>query len=176
MTLRPAGLNKAIACLFMVGSALFLLGSVPAYVNAVGATADSITYFIGSIFFTAASFNQLLQAQTPAMTEVDADSQYRQAAVQFKAWLPHDRNWLAAITQFPGTLFFNISTFAALAHNVTVKQEDRRIWRPDFYGSTLSRSPQGLLPLGRSLCGLRRRSRRQPLITPLLAGPTDAEL
>jgi len=31
-------------------------------VNAVGATADSITYFIGSIFFTAASFNQLLQA------------------------------------------------------------------------------------------------------------------
>ena len=69
MTLRPAGLNKAIACLFMVGSALFLLGSVPAYVNAVGATADSITYVIGSIF-TAASFNQLLQAQTPAMTEV----------------------------------------------------------------------------------------------------------
>jgi hypothetical protein len=70
MTLRPAGFNKAITCLFMVGSALFLLGSVPAYVNAVGATADSITYFIGSIFFTAASFNQLLQAQTPAMTEV----------------------------------------------------------------------------------------------------------
>jgi hypothetical protein len=70
MTLRPAGLNEAIACLFMVGSALFLLGSVPAYVNAVGATADSITYFIGSIFFTAASFKQLLQAQTPAMTEV----------------------------------------------------------------------------------------------------------
>jgi hypothetical protein len=62
MTIRPAGLNKAITCLFMVGSALFLLGSVPEYVNAVGATADSITYFIGSIFFTAASFNQLLQA------------------------------------------------------------------------------------------------------------------
>ena len=62
MTLRPAGFNKAIARLFIVGSALFLLGSVPAYVNAVGATADSITYFIGSIFFTAASFNQLLQA------------------------------------------------------------------------------------------------------------------
>jgi len=50
-----------------------------------GATADSITYFIGSIFFTAASFNQLLHAQTPAMSEVDADSQYRHAAVQFKA-------------------------------------------------------------------------------------------
>jgi hypothetical protein len=64
---------------------LFLLGSVPAYLNAVGSTADSITYFIGSIFFTAASFNQLLHAQTPAMSEVDADSQYRRAAVRFKA-------------------------------------------------------------------------------------------
>ena len=65
MTVRPAGLNNAIASLFIVGSALFALGSVPAYVNAVGATADSVTYFVGSLFFTAASFSQLLQAQTP---------------------------------------------------------------------------------------------------------------
>jgi uncharacterized membrane protein YgdD (TMEM256/DUF423 family) len=153
MTVRPAGLNKAIACLFIVGSALFVLGSVPAYVNAVGTTADSITYFIGSIFFTAASYSQLLQAQTPAMTEVDGNSQYRQSAVRFKAWLPHDRNWLAAITQFPGTLFFNISTFAALAHNVTVKQQDRRIWRPDYYGSTLFlvASVFAILAIGRFL-------------------------
>jgi hypothetical protein len=102
MTLRPAGLNKAIACLFIVGSALFLLGSVPAYVNAVGATADSITYFIGSIFFTAASFSQLLQAQTPAMTEVDADSQYRRAlsdsrlgCLMIGIGLPPSHNFLA---------------------------------------------------------------------------------
>src|SRR5215213_7590753 len=102
MTLRPAGLNKAIACLFIVGSALFLLGSVPAYVNAVGATADSITYFIGSIFFTAASFSQFLQAQTPAMTEVDADSQYRRAlsdsrlgCLMIGIGLPPSHNFLA---------------------------------------------------------------------------------
>jgi hypothetical protein len=106
-------------------------------VNAVGETADSITYFAGSIFFTSASFAQLLQAQTPAMTEVVADSQHTRAPVRFRAWLPHDRNWLAAITQFPGTIFFNISTFAALLRNVTVQQQDRRVWRPDFFGSTL---------------------------------------
>src|SRR5437867_2481067 len=94
---------------FIVGSALFILGSVPAYANAVGATAG-ITYFAGSIFFTAASFAQLLQAQTPAMTDVDADSQYAPAPLRRWARLPHDRNWLAAIAQFPGTLFFNIST------------------------------------------------------------------
>ena len=137
MAVKPVRLNAAIAWLYIIGAALFALGSVPAYVNAVGGTADSVTYFVGSIFFTAASSAQLLQAQTPAMTEVDAESQHQAAALRLRAWLPQDRNWLAAITQFPGTVFFNISTLAALAHNLTVKQEDRRIWRPDFYGSTL---------------------------------------
>lgn len=83
--MRPVRLNTAIASLFVLGSACFVLGSVPAYINAIGGFADGVTYFIGSIFFTAASFNQLLHAQTPAMSEVDADSQYRRAAVRFKA-------------------------------------------------------------------------------------------
>jgi hypothetical protein len=43
MTVRPADLNKTIAWLFIIGSALFALGSVPGYMNAVGATADSVT-------------------------------------------------------------------------------------------------------------------------------------
>ena len=159
MTVRPAGLNSTIAWLFIVGSALFALGSVPAYINAVGTVVDSVTYFVGSIFFTAASFAQLLQAQTPAMTRVDIDSQRQRAPVRLSAWLPRDRNWLAAITQFPGTLFFNLSTGAALLHNTTVKQQDRRIWRPDFYGSTLFlvASVFALLALGR-LLSLRPRS------------------
>ncbi|HVD82539.1 MAG TPA: hypothetical protein VNB87_18595 [Propionibacteriaceae bacterium] len=153
MTVRPVALNTAIALLFIVGSALFVLGSVPAYVNAVGATADGITYFVGSIFFTAASFAQLLQAQSPAMTNVDVDSQYARAPVRRWARLPHDRNWLAAITQFPGTLYFNISTLAALIRNATVKQQDRHVWRPDFFGSTLFliASVFGILALGRFL-------------------------
>jgi len=49
MTVRPARLNATVAGLFIIGSALFALGSVPAYVNAVGTTADSVTYFVGSI-------------------------------------------------------------------------------------------------------------------------------
>jgi hypothetical protein len=159
MAVKPVRLNAAIAWLFIVGAALFVLGSVPAYLDAVGATADSVTYFAGSIFFTAASFAQLVQAQTPAMTEVDADSQYARAPIRWRAWLPHDRNWLAAITQFPGTIFFNISTLAALAHNLTAQQQDRRVWRPDFYGSTLFliSSAFAILALGRSL-SIRSRS------------------
>jgi hypothetical protein len=137
MAVRPVVLNTAIASLFIVGSALFVLGSAPAYANAVGATIDGVTYFVGSIFFTAASFAQLVQAQTPAMTDLDAESQDRRAAVRLRAWLPHDRNWLAAITQFPGTLFFNISTFAALASNATASEADKAVWRPDLFGSVL---------------------------------------
>ena len=64
MRARPVRLNATIAWLFMIGSACFALGTVPAYASAVGATADAITFFIGSLFFTSASFSQLVQAQS----------------------------------------------------------------------------------------------------------------
>jgi hypothetical protein len=152
MRVRPVRLNAAVAWSFVVGSACFVIGSVPAYVNAIGGWVDGITYFVGSIFFTLASFGQLLQAQTPAMTDVDDVGQHERAAVRWRAWLPHDRNWCAAITQFPGTLLFNVSTFAALAHNATVQEADRYVWRPDFYGSTLFlvASAFGLIAVHRS--------------------------
>ena len=135
MTVRPVRLNAAVALLFIVGSACFVLGSIPVYLNAVGSLADGLTYFIGSLFFTSASFFQLVQAQTPAMTQVDTSTENAAAPLRFWAWLPHDRNWLAAITQLPGTLYFNVSTFLALAHNATVEQIDRYVWRPDLFGS-----------------------------------------
>jgi hypothetical protein len=160
MRVKPVRLNAAIAWLFMLGSSCFVLGSVPAYVNAVGGVADAVTYFIGSIFFTAASFAQLLQAQTPEMTEVDERQQHVRKPLVVRAWLTMDRNWLAAITQFPGTLFFNISTFAALASNATAQQQDRHVWRPDFFGSTLFlvASAFGILALGGRFLSIRARS------------------
>jgi hypothetical protein len=137
MTVRPVRLNAAIAWLFMVGSACFVLGSVPAYAAAVGGPVDGITYFVGSIFFTSASWCQLVQSQSPATTGVDAIGQHVPVQVRLRGWLPHDRTWLAAATQFPGTLFFNISTFAALVHNSGATEQDRYVWRPDLFGSLL---------------------------------------
>jgi hypothetical protein len=150
MRARPVRLNAAIGSLFAVGSACFVLGSVPAYLNTVGGTVDGVTYFIGSLFFTAASFGQLVQAQSPAMTGVDPVSQNALRPVRLWNWMPQDRGWLAAITQFPGTLFFNVSTALALVHNATVKEEDRRVWRPDLFGSTLFlvASAFGILAVG----------------------------
>jgi hypothetical protein len=160
MRLEPARLNATIAWLFMIGSTCFALGSVPAYVRAVDATTDAVTFFVGSIFFTTASFAQLVQAQSPAMTGVDEVQQRTRAAVRLWNFLPHDRGWLAAISQFPGTLFFNASTFAVLAHNVTVEEQDQNIWRPDFYGSTLFlvASAFGILAVGGRFLSFQPRS------------------
>jgi hypothetical protein len=148
--MRPARVNTAIAGLFIVGSACFALGSVPAYANAVPALADGITFFVGSIFFTAASFLQLVQAQSPALTGVGSEGQYVRQPVRLWHRLPHDRAWLAAVTQFPGTLFFNASTLAVLVVSASAHDQDRHVWRPDIFGSTLFlvASAFGILALG----------------------------
>ena len=137
MAMRPTFLNAVVARLFIIGSACFVLGSVPAYLNVVGGVADGVTFVIGSIFFTAASLGQLLQAQTPAMMTADPSQRETMARLQWWSWRPHDPNWVAAAIQFPGTLFFNVSTAAALTHNMTAAEEDRHVWRPDLFGSTL---------------------------------------
>ena len=45
----PAGLNAAIALLFVAGSACFVVGSFPGYLDAVGGVADGVTFFVGSL-------------------------------------------------------------------------------------------------------------------------------
>ncbi len=137
MRVRPVRLNAVVAWLFILGSACFVVGSVPAYVTAVGGLVDGITYVVGSVFFTSAALGQLLQAQSPALTGVDEVTQHRPAPLRLWGWRPRDRGWLAAATQLPGTVFFNISTVAALTHNVGAQEADRYVWRPDLYGSVL---------------------------------------
>lgn len=151
MQIRPKRLNDAIAWLFAIGSACFVIGSVPAFVTAVGGFADSITYAVGAVFFTTASALQLLQAQSPGMVDVDAAGQHRPTPLRWWGPRRHDRGWWAAATQFPGTLCFNISTIAALAHNATVVQQQRYVWRPDAVGSALFliASVLAVLALGR---------------------------
>ena len=153
MRMRPQGLNAAVATLFVVGSACFVLGSIPVYVSTVPGLVDGITYFVGSLFFTSASLLQLLQAQSPSMTDLKRARDNRPESLTWWRPLPHDRSWLAAVAQFPGTLFFNLSTAAALVRNATVQQQDRNVWRPDFFGSILFlvASTFGILALGRFL-------------------------
>ncbi len=151
MRMRPQRLNAAIATLFMVGSACFVLASVPVFVSAVSGVVDGVTYFVGSLFFTSASWLQLLQAQNPSTTDLERARVNRPEQLTWWHPLPQDRAWLAAITQFPGTLFFNLSTAAALVRNTTVQEQERHVWRPDLLGSILFlvASTLGILALGR---------------------------
>jgi hypothetical protein len=134
---EPARLNSAIAWLFVLGGSCFALGTIPAYVQAVGGAFDATTFFVGSLFFTSASYCQLVQAQSPGITGVGVRGQHARVRALPWAWRPRDKGWLAAATQLPGTLFFNHSTFAALAHNLSASEADRHVWRPDFFGSVL---------------------------------------
>ena len=137
----------------MIGSAGFAVGSVSAYASAVGATADAVTFFVSSLFFTTASFGQLVQSQSPAMAATGSPRDDERQPVRWLAWLPHDKTWLAAATQFPGTLFFNATTLRAIYTGVDSSQYDKVVWRPDFFGSVLFliSSTFAILAVGRLL-------------------------
>ncbi len=144
MSVRPVRLNAVIAWLFVLGSACFVVGSVPAFVNAVGGPLDSITYVVGSLFFTSAAACQLVQSQSPGTTGVDDVRQHEPAPLRFRPWRPHDRTWLSAAVQLCGTVLFHVSTVAALTHNTGAAEVDRYVWRPDLYGSVLFLVASGL--------------------------------
>lgn len=104
---------------FIVGSALFIVAAVPGVLQAVGPALDNATFFLGSLFFTAAAFIQLnLSGRRPPRATTNRPDRF---------------DWWAAAVQFGGTLFFNLSTAAALV--ASLGGSDRTGWRPDAYGS-----------------------------------------
>jgi len=95
---------------FALGSACFVVGPFPGYVDLVGVTGDAVTFFVGSVLFTAGGALQVVLAEGRAA-------------------------WWAAVIQSAGTLFFNVSTFRALHFALSSPGYDRLVWRPDLYGS-----------------------------------------
>ncbi len=110
--------ERWMALCFALGSACFLIGPFPGYVQLVGAAADAVTFFVGSILFTAGGALQ--------------------TSLSF-----HDRRspgagraaWWAATIQSAGTLFFNVTTFQAMDTSLSNSHYDRLVWRPDALGS-----------------------------------------
>ena len=118
-----------IAILFAVGSLLFAVGSVPGYASAVGTVGDTVTYFVGSLFFTAASFLSYREA-------VDAAPQgLNTARRRFFVYQPGRIDWWATAVQFVGTLYFNVSCGVAMAANLSAQATHQHVWRPDAIGS-----------------------------------------
>ena len=88
-----AGWDRAIAAGFAIGSLCFLIGPFPGFVQLVGAGADALIFFVGSIFFTFAAWLEL-----------------RQATLRRGARFGADATWWSAAVQFVGTLLFNVDT------------------------------------------------------------------
>jgi hypothetical protein len=125
----PGARGWWIAVLFAVGSFLFALGTVPVYVDAVGASWDGVTFFAGSVFFTAAGFLTYREAVDAAAPAPDV------AHRRFFVFEPRRIDWSASAIQLAGTLFFNISCGNALRENLTAQAANQHVWRPDAFGS-----------------------------------------
>jgi hypothetical protein len=110
--------ERWMALLFAIGSACFLIGPFPGYAQLVGASADAVTFFIGSILFTAGGALQTWIAFPERHTEAAGKAAF----------------WAAAI-QSAGTLFFNVTTYQALHTSLSNSHYDRLVWRPDALGS-----------------------------------------
>ncbi|MGB3304354.1 hypothetical protein [Gordonia sp. (in: high G+C Gram-positive bacteria)] len=118
--LAPTPTKQAIG--FMIGSALFALGSAPGFGSWAGSSAANLCFFIGAWFFTGAALIQM-ELSGPRTVPVSYGS-----GVMFTA------AWLAASIQFFGTLLFNVSTAAALEVHTT-HGEQQLVWNPDAGGS-----------------------------------------
>lgn len=118
-----------IAILFAIGSLLFAIGSVPGYASAAGAVGDTVTYFVGSLFFTAASFLSYREAVDAAPGALNP------AHRRFFVYQPRRIDWWATGVQLVGTLYFNVSTGLAMVTDLSAQAAHQHVWRPDAIGS-----------------------------------------
>jgi hypothetical protein len=128
----PAAMAWWIGILFALGSICFALGSFPLYATGVGTNADNLTYFIGSIFFTTASFLQYFEVVS---TDPSVERTHRRGPRSLLRVEHHRIDWWAAAIQFVGTLWFNVTTYSALVVGLGASTAHHPIWRPDALGS-----------------------------------------
>jgi hypothetical protein len=136
----PAEPGWWISVLFMVGSACFaaagFAGLAPGAVSKAlqDATVINRVFFVGSLFFTAAAYLQLLEASNADRRAALADGEMPTQPFRWFAWQPRRIGWLSAFVQFVGTLLFNLNTLDALLPGLDWLQQDLLVWTPDIIG------------------------------------------
>ena len=131
---RPRRREWWMAVLFVIGSFCFLVGGVAAQWARTSRPAIGVVFFVGSIFFTSAAYLQYAEAVNVERT-VGQPPGARRARWRPVSWEPRRIDWLAALVQFVGTLFFNVTTFTGMKHGFSVHQSNARVWAPDAFGS-----------------------------------------
>jgi hypothetical protein len=138
---RPHERSWWMAVLFAVGSLCFAGASVASQWGSSSRPAIGVTFFVGSLFFTSAAYLQFSEAVN---VERRAGLHRRRPRWRPASWEPRRIDWLAAVVQLIGTVLFNISTFAALNHDLTTHQANARVWAPDAFGSIAFLAASGL--------------------------------
>jgi hypothetical protein len=107
-----------MALFFAGGSTCFLVAPFPGYASLVGGSADSVTFFIGSILFTAGGAVQTWLAVSGRHSSGHGPAPLKAAAIQSA-----------------GTLFFNVTTYRAMHAALHSSTYHKLVWRPDTLGS-----------------------------------------
>jgi hypothetical protein len=123
--------TRWMAALFAVGASCFLLASLTAQWASSPRPAIGVTFFAGSLLFTAGCYLGFAEAVNVPREHLGA----RPLRFRPASWEPGWIDWLAAATQLAGGLLFIVSTFLAMQHGLDARQTDLRVWAPDAFGS-----------------------------------------
>jgi YrhK-like protein len=126
---KERGLGWWIAVLFMGGSACFAIGAAPGFASLVPTEVVGVIFFVGSLFFTSAAYGQFVQA---VHEDAARHPGGRPALLGLRFG---SADWWSSAVQLVGTIWFNIDTFDAMLKGLDAKEQDLRIWTPDFLGS-----------------------------------------
>jgi len=129
---RPRRRGWWMSVLFALGSLCFTVAALASQWGSSSRPAIGVTFFVGSIMFTSASY---LQYSETVNVERGLEPQTRPRRWRPASWEPRRIDWLAAAVQLVGTVFFNVSTFAAMKHGFSTHQSNHRVWAPDALGS-----------------------------------------
>ncbi len=129
---RPRTRGWWMSVLFALGSLCFTVAAIASQWAKTSRPGIDVTFFAGSILFTAAAY---LQYSEVVNVERNPEPRARRQRWRPASWEPQRIDWLAASVQLVGTVFFNISTFAAMKHGLSTRQGNRRVWAPDVVGS-----------------------------------------
>jgi YrhK-like protein len=129
---RPHRRGWWMSVLFALGSLCFTVAALAAQWGSSSRPAIGVTFFVGSIMFTSASY---LQYSETVNVERSLEPRTRSRRWRPASWEPRRIDWLAAAVQLVGTVFFNVSTFAGMKHGFTAHQSNHRVWAPDALGS-----------------------------------------
>ncbi len=120
--------------LFVIGAACFALASLPAVASRLDPRAVGMTFVVGAVFFTSAAALQHLQTLRAARA-VAPGAPATTAHVRRMLAEPRRLDWWVTFVQLCGTVFFNVTTIAALNDALDTPQQIARVWAPDAIGS-----------------------------------------